>query len=185
MFWSDFGLHELVRIVFLMDDAVCLRTFPFEPQAFVGCAWGIQNIGYVLMVGRAVNSLCSAVSGNVVKLTGRIPLFVFAYLVNMAGLLYLFYWEPRSGQIYALFAMAAILMMSDALWGTQINGEIMSRGLSRQLTFGGAARLHASQASKATAGFVFLNHWEYNESAMDYYTVQRFCHQALQVWNLI
>ena len=91
----------------------------------MGCTWGIQNIGYVLMVGRAVNSVCSVGSGKLVKFTGRIPLFAFAYVINISGLLYLFYWEPHADQVPALFAMAAMLMLSDALWGTQINGKFV------------------------------------------------------------
>jgi hypothetical protein len=47
----------------------------------VGCAYGISNIGYVMICFGVLNALAAPVAGAVVKLTGRFPVMVTA-LVN-------------------------------------------------------------------------------------------------------
>ncbi|CAG0918284.1 unnamed protein product [Notodromas monacha] len=91
-------------------------------KAFVGCTWGIEKIGYVLMAAKAMNSFGSAFSGKIVKYTGRIPVFLAAFVVNVATLVYLLTWEPSVDETYALFIMAGTYMLADSIWQTQING---------------------------------------------------------------
>lgn len=91
-------------------------------QAYVGCTWGIDKIGYVLMAAKATNSFGSAFSGKLVKYTGRVPVFAAAFCINVAGILYLLFWTPSTDHVHVLFVMAVLLMLADSVWQTQING---------------------------------------------------------------
>ncbi|VVC97503.1 unnamed protein product, partial [Leptidea sinapis] len=46
--------------------------------AFVGCAYGIPNIGFVMICFGVFNALAAPIAGAVVKLTGRFPVMVTA-----------------------------------------------------------------------------------------------------------
>ncbi|CAG0919890.1 unnamed protein product, partial [Notodromas monacha] len=91
-------------------------------RAYVGCTWGIENIGYVFMVGKAMNAFGSGFSGLIVEYTGRIPVFLAAFLLNVATLAYLLIWEPTMDEHYVLFIMSGAYMLADSVWQTQING---------------------------------------------------------------
>jgi hypothetical protein len=92
-------------------------------QAYVGCTWGIEKIGYVIMAGKAANSFGSVFSGKLVKFTGRVPVFVGAFCINVSAIFYMLLWEPSTDRIYVLFVMAILWMLADSVWQTQINGE--------------------------------------------------------------
>ncbi|KAL0838655.1 hypothetical protein ABMA28_016729 [Loxostege sticticalis] len=47
-------------------------------QAFVGCAYGINNIGYVMICFGVFNALAAPIAGAIVKLTGRYPVMITA-----------------------------------------------------------------------------------------------------------
>lgn len=47
-------------------------------QAFVGCTYGISNIGFVMICFGVCNALAAPVAGSIVKLTGRFPVMVTA-----------------------------------------------------------------------------------------------------------
>ncbi|CAG0923509.1 unnamed protein product [Notodromas monacha] len=94
----------------------------YNSKAYVGCTWGIENIGYVFMVGKAMNAFGSGFSGLIVEYTGRIPVFLAAFLLNVATLAYLLIWEPTMDEHYVLFIMSGAYMLADSVWQTQING---------------------------------------------------------------
>lgn len=52
-------------------------------QAFVGCAYGISNIGFVMICFGVLNALAAPISGSVVKITGRYPVMVVALVRNV------------------------------------------------------------------------------------------------------
>ncbi|CAG0925092.1 unnamed protein product [Notodromas monacha] len=83
---------------------------------------GISKIGYVLVAAEATNSMGSVVSGRLVKYTGRFPVFLGAFFLNVVGIIQLIYWEPKPNEGYMLFVMAVLMMMSEAVWQTHING---------------------------------------------------------------
>lgn len=45
-------------------------------QAYVSCALGIHQIGYVMICFGVVNAICSIIFGSIMKYIGRIPIIL-------------------------------------------------------------------------------------------------------------
>ncbi|XP_045447914.1 UNC93-like protein [Melitaea cinxia] len=90
-------------------------------QAFVGCAYGISNIGFVMICFGVFNALAAPVAGAVVKLTGRYPVMLTALLLNLCLLSSLILWRPDPDQWLLFFVLAAIWGIADAVWLVQVN----------------------------------------------------------------
>lgn len=59
------------------------NKFRFLFQAYVGCGLGISQIGFVMTSFGVADAICSLVFGPLMKLFGRMPLFVFGAVINM------------------------------------------------------------------------------------------------------
>ncbi|XP_063826088.1 UNC93-like protein [Ostrinia nubilalis] len=90
-------------------------------QAFVGCAYGINNIGYVMICFGVFNALAAPVAGAVVKLTGRYPVMITALILNLCLITALLLWRPSPDQWLVFFALAAVWGTADAVWLVQVN----------------------------------------------------------------
>ncbi|XP_048478605.1 UNC93-like protein [Plutella xylostella] len=90
-------------------------------QAFVGCAYGISNIGYVMICFGVVNAAAAPVAGALVKMTGRFPVMVAALLLNLCLLSALLVWRPEPAQWLVFYALAAAWGAADAVWLVQVN----------------------------------------------------------------
>ncbi|CAG0879668.1 unnamed protein product [Cyprideis torosa] len=90
-------------------------------RAYVSCSWGTANIGYVLICYGIVDAMCSYSFGYVIKIVGRIPIFLTGAVVNVLMLIVLFNWAPTPDQIPVFFVIAGFWGMADAVWQTQIN----------------------------------------------------------------
>lgn len=90
-------------------------------QAFIGCAYGINNIGYVMICFGVFNALAAPVAGALVKVTGRFPVMVTALLLNLCLLSALLSWRPDPAQWFVFYALAAIWGTADAVWLVQVN----------------------------------------------------------------
>ena len=84
-------------------------------------------VGYILICHGAVDAICSICSSPIIKRVGRIPLFTFGAILNVAMLILLLYWRPSPDEIYLCFIIAAIWGMADAIWQTQINGRFFPK----------------------------------------------------------
>ncbi|XP_068633420.1 UNC93-like protein [Battus philenor] len=90
-------------------------------QAFVGCAYGISNIGFVMICFGVFNALAAPLAGAVVKLTGRFPVMVTALLLNLCLISALMLWRPSPDQWLVFFVLAAVWGAADAVWLVQVN----------------------------------------------------------------
>ncbi|KAJ8722224.1 hypothetical protein PYW08_004626 [Mythimna loreyi] len=90
-------------------------------QAFIGCAYGISNIGYVMICFGVFNALAAPIAGALVKVTGRFPVMVTALLLNVCLLSALLSWRPEPQQWLVFYALAAIWGTADAVWLVQVN----------------------------------------------------------------
>ncbi|KAJ8731220.1 hypothetical protein PYW07_004384 [Mythimna separata] len=90
-------------------------------QAFIGCAYGISNIGYVMICFGVFNALAAPIAGALVKVTGRFPVMVTALLLNLCLLSALLSWRPAPQQWFVFYALAAIWGTADAVWLVQVN----------------------------------------------------------------
>lgn len=90
-------------------------------QAFVTCAYGISNIGFVMICFGVFNALAAPVAGAVVKVTGRFPVMVTALILNLCLLTSLLLWRPNPEQWFIFYGLAAIWGTADAVWLVQVN----------------------------------------------------------------
>ncbi|XP_049809194.1 UNC93-like protein [Schistocerca nitens] len=89
--------------------------------SYVTCAWGVQNIGYVMMCYGACNSLSALTTGWLVKVTGRPPVVLGAAAVHVALLAGLLLWQPLPHHLPLFFAMAGLWGACDGVWNVQVN----------------------------------------------------------------
>lgn len=88
----------------------------------MSCAWGVHNLGYVLITYGAVDALCSFSFGGLINYVGRVPIFIAGALVNVICVVILFQWTPSPDMAWVFFLIAALWGAADAVWQTQING---------------------------------------------------------------
>jgi predicted MFS family arabinose efflux permease len=98
-------------------------------QAYVSCALGISQIGYVMIVFGVVNAICSIIFGTIMKYTGRFVIIIFGIVVHMGIFNYLLFWRPHPDHIFAFFLISGLWGVSDAVFQTQINGNWQNRSL--------------------------------------------------------
>lgn len=67
------------------------------------------------------DALGSITSGFAVRKLGRIPIFIFAALLNLSLIIALFVWRPNYNEPAAFFVIAAFWGLGDSVWQTQIN----------------------------------------------------------------
>uniref|UniRef100_A0A914R6B2 Uncharacterized protein n=1 Tax=Parascaris equorum TaxID=6256 RepID=A0A914R6B2_PAREQ len=68
------------------------------------------------------DAICSLVFGPLMKLFGRMPLFVFGAVINMLMIMTLMIWPLNPGDTALFYAIAGVWGMADGVWNTQING---------------------------------------------------------------
>ncbi|ODN04684.1 UNC93-like protein [Orchesella cincta] len=88
---------------------------------FVNCAWGIEKIGYVLICYGVVDAIGSISFGPIIRYTGRITIFVFGAIVNIAMIIVMLTWTPDPDNPIMFFVVAGCWGLGDAIWQTQIN----------------------------------------------------------------
>ncbi|CAG0895623.1 unnamed protein product [Darwinula stevensoni] len=116
------ALHPVLHLLQAAGRQVHVQlAASFLPMAFVSCAWGTHNIGYVLICYGVVDALCSLGFGYLIKLVGRIPIFVLGALINAGVIIVLFTWAPNPDNVVVFFVLAGGWGMADAVWQTQIN----------------------------------------------------------------
>lgn len=93
-------------------------------QAFISCSLGVQQVGFVMICYGVADALGSVTGGAAVKKLGRIPIFIFAALINLALIITFLLWRPDPTQPAIFFVIAALWGLADAVWQTQINGEL-------------------------------------------------------------
>ncbi|KAK7872329.1 hypothetical protein R5R35_002777 [Gryllus longicercus] len=89
--------------------------------AFVSCAWGISNIGYVMICYGVVNSVSAVGAGWLVKLTGRMPVVVGATILHAGLLVTLLLWRPHSDDRVTYFVISGLWGACDGVWLVQVN----------------------------------------------------------------
>ncbi|XP_040173640.1 UNC93-like protein isoform X2 [Anopheles arabiensis] len=91
-------------------------------QAYVSCALGIHQIGYVMICFGVVNAICSIIFGSAMKYIGRVVIIILGAIVHGACIIYLLYWRPHPDHQIVFFILSGLWGIGDAVWQTQING---------------------------------------------------------------
>lgn len=92
-------------------------------QAYVSCALGIPQLGYVMICFGVVNALCSLLFGSAMKYIGRQVIIVFGTAVHTGLLSWLLIWRPRPTEPLLFFIASGLWGVGDAVFQTQINGK--------------------------------------------------------------
>lgn len=88
---------------------------------FVTCAYGVHIVGRVLICYGVFDALASVSFGFVIKLVGRVPIFILGACINVGVLIALFSWTPTPDTQIVVYILAALWGIGDAIWQTQIN----------------------------------------------------------------
>ncbi|KAI9589953.1 UNC93-like protein [Glossina fuscipes] len=91
-------------------------------QAYVSCALGIHQIGFVMICFGVVNAVCSILFGSVMKYIGRTPIIVLGAVVHFTLISVELFWRPSPDNPIIFYAMSGLWGVGDAVWQTQING---------------------------------------------------------------
>uniref|UniRef100_A0A1L8D975 Putative conserved plasma membrane protein n=1 Tax=Nyssomyia neivai TaxID=330878 RepID=A0A1L8D975_9DIPT len=91
-------------------------------QAYVSCAIGIHQIGYVMICFGVVNAICSIIFGSVMKYIGRIPIIILGIIAHGSLFIVLLFWRPHPEHMWVFFTLSGLWGVGDAVWQTQING---------------------------------------------------------------
>ena len=78
-------------------------------------------MGKVMMTYGAANALISISTSFVTKRIGRMPVFLFAALINAGALAAMLAWTPTVKTLPVVYTLAALWGVSDAIWQAQIN----------------------------------------------------------------
>ncbi len=92
-------------------------------QAYISCAYGVENVGFVLITYGVCDAVFSMAFGSVISYVGRVPIFLLGAAINYALILLFFLWEPNPEQSYVLYVASGLWGVADAVWQTQINGR--------------------------------------------------------------
>ncbi|XP_021916990.1 UNC93-like protein isoform X2 [Zootermopsis nevadensis] len=79
--------------------------------AYVSCAWGISNIGYVMIVYGVTHSVSAILTGYIVKLTGRLFTVCSAMILQIGIIITLLIWKPEPADSIMFFSISALCGM--------------------------------------------------------------------------
>lgn len=68
------------------------------------------------------DAICSLVFGPLIRMFGRMPLFVFGAVMNMLMIMTLMIWQLNPGDRVLFNVIAGVWGMADSVWNTQIQG---------------------------------------------------------------
>jgi len=88
---------------------------------FVTCAYGVHVVGRVLIVFGVCDALASVGFGFIIKLIGRVPIFILGACINFAVIIVMLTWTPTASSVAVVYVLAAMWGVGDAIWQTQIN----------------------------------------------------------------
>ncbi|KAJ8940273.1 hypothetical protein NQ314_010768 [Rhamnusium bicolor] len=94
-------------------------------QAYVSCALGIPQVGYVMICFGCVNAICSLLFGSVMKYIGRAPIMGLGVLVHVGLQTWMLLWRPHPDSPMNFFMAAGLWGVGDAVWQTQVNGNFL------------------------------------------------------------
>lgn len=92
-------------------------------KAFISCALGVEDIGYVLLSYGLAATIFSLVCGYASKKIGRLPFLLFGAAIHFSLLFaMLFLWQPDPSHPEVFFIVFGLWGMADSIWLTLTNG---------------------------------------------------------------
>ncbi|CAD6220432.1 GSCOCG00005055001-RA-CDS [Cotesia congregata] len=109
------GLKLLAVTLKLLKEKRQLLILPIT--MFIGAEQAFLFADY----NAVTNAIAALATGSIVKLTGRIPVVVFAFLLHLLIIVALLYWKPTPEQGVMFFLMSGLWGICDAIWLVQVN----------------------------------------------------------------
>ena len=75
----------------------------------------------MLIVFGVCDALASAGFGFIIKLIGRLPIFILGACLNFGVIITMLCWTPTTSSVGVVYVLAALWGVGDAIWQTQIN----------------------------------------------------------------
>ena len=72
------------------------------------CAYGVHTVGRVLIVFGVCDALASIGFGFVIKMVGRMPIFILGACLNGLVIVVMLSWTPTSGSVGVVYFLAAL-----------------------------------------------------------------------------
>jgi predicted MFS family arabinose efflux permease len=110
----------------------------------VSCAWGISNIGYVMIVYGVTHSITAILAGYNMKPRGRLFTVWCAIVLQICIIVTLLIWKPEPGDIMIFFSIAGVWGIVDAVWLVQTNGKKFKVIIQNRINFIGPLYLQYS-----------------------------------------
>ncbi|CAL1686100.1 unnamed protein product [Lasius platythorax] len=111
----------LILPIILFIGAEQAFLFADYNASFVSCAWGISNIGYVMICFGITNAIAALATGSIVRLTGRKPVMFFAFCLHLSLFIFMLRWKPTPEQGIIFFLVSGLWGVCDSIWLVQIN----------------------------------------------------------------
>ncbi|GIY91133.1 protein unc-93 homolog A [Caerostris darwini] len=89
-------------------------------KSYVACAWGTSHIGLVTVFYGLACALSSTVSGCLVQIMGRIPIFLLGQVGNIVNYTFLFMWSPEVHHPFMFYLAAALWGIITGLFWSQL-----------------------------------------------------------------
>lgn len=116
---EKYQLLILPIIIFIGAEQAFL--FADYNASYVSCAWGISNIGFVMICFGVINAIAALCTGSITKLTGRKPVMIFAFVLHMGVLIFLLKWKPTPDKGWLFFLISGLWGLCDSIWLVQVN----------------------------------------------------------------
>ena len=83
----------------------------------------MEYIGYVLICYGVCDAIGCMSFGSAVRVFGRVPIFVFAALLNTVLIIAMLLWRPNPSEPVIFFVIAGLWGLANSIWQTLINSN--------------------------------------------------------------
>ncbi|XP_066270930.1 protein unc-93 homolog A-like [Branchiostoma lanceolatum] len=109
-----------VDYLLLLPMLVIIGMSEALPSSYVGCALGVQMVGYVMMCYCATSSVVSPLFGHLSKYEGARILILVAAAANAVLLIYMLLWQPDEDSLATILSVTGGWSVVTAVWRIQL-----------------------------------------------------------------
>ena len=93
-------------------------------QAYISCALRLEHVAPVMLCYGAVFGVGSVLVGVVLQQLKHYVVVAMATVFELGNLIVLFGWSPQPNDMALFYVVASCMGLCDAIWQTQVNGEL-------------------------------------------------------------
>ncbi|XP_033627272.1 protein unc-93 homolog A-like [Asterias rubens] len=88
-------------------------------KSYVNCTQGIHAVGYVIMAFASADAVGNLAIGLIRQYVGRVMFITISGAHTLALLVVCLVWDPETGEVWHLYAIAVLFGYGDAVWQLQ------------------------------------------------------------------